>query len=160
VPVNVPLDFIKAQKLMEVDKLSKAMTEIHKQVAKKSTRDRKAVIKKHNDKTHMRLQKLSSGRLRAGRGTPQERYVQVEGEVEGPASRRECGVRLRVRRGESAQEGAQGGARKRACNSIRTRTSTSQRIWPRPPNTTTTSCTSCQRYSTRATMNKRCFTSC
>jgi hypothetical protein len=29
VPVNAPLDFIKAQKLMEVDKLSKAMMEIH-----------------------------------------------------------------------------------------------------------------------------------
>jgi transposase InsO family protein len=33
VPVNAPLDFIKAQKLMEVEKLSKAMTEIHAQVA-------------------------------------------------------------------------------------------------------------------------------
>jgi hypothetical protein len=29
VPVNAPLDFIKAQKLMEVEKLSRAMTEIH-----------------------------------------------------------------------------------------------------------------------------------
>jgi hypothetical protein len=29
VPVNSILDFIKAQKLMEVEKLSKAMTEIH-----------------------------------------------------------------------------------------------------------------------------------
>jgi hypothetical protein len=29
VPVNAPLDFIKAQKLMEVEKLSKAMTDIH-----------------------------------------------------------------------------------------------------------------------------------
>jgi hypothetical protein len=28
VPVNAPLDFIKAQKLMEVEKMSKAMTEI------------------------------------------------------------------------------------------------------------------------------------
>jgi hypothetical protein len=33
VPANAPLDFIKAQKLMEVEKLSKAMTEIHAQVA-------------------------------------------------------------------------------------------------------------------------------
>jgi hypothetical protein len=32
VPVNAPLDFIKAQKLMEAEKLSKAMTEIHAQV--------------------------------------------------------------------------------------------------------------------------------
>jgi hypothetical protein len=44
VPVNAPLDFIKAQKLMEVEKLSKSMTEIHAQVAKKATRDRKAAI--------------------------------------------------------------------------------------------------------------------
>jgi hypothetical protein len=33
VPISAPLDFIKAQKLMEVEKLSKAMTEIHAQVA-------------------------------------------------------------------------------------------------------------------------------
>jgi hypothetical protein len=54
VPVNAPLDFIKAQKLMEVEKLSKAMTEIHGQVAEKATRDRKAAIQKHNEKTHVR----------------------------------------------------------------------------------------------------------
>jgi hypothetical protein len=36
VSVNAPLDFIKAQKLMEIDKLSKAMTEIHAQVAEKA----------------------------------------------------------------------------------------------------------------------------
>jgi hypothetical protein len=54
VPVNAPLDNIKAQNLMEVDKLSKAMTETHAQVAEKSTRDRKASIQKHNDKTHVR----------------------------------------------------------------------------------------------------------
>jgi uncharacterized protein YueI len=36
VPVNAPLDFIKAQKLVEVEKLSKDMTEIHEQVAEKS----------------------------------------------------------------------------------------------------------------------------
>jgi hypothetical protein len=29
VPVNAPLDFIKAQKLIEVEKMSKAMTEIN-----------------------------------------------------------------------------------------------------------------------------------
>jgi hypothetical protein len=29
VPVNAPLDYIKAQKIMEVVKMSKAMTEIH-----------------------------------------------------------------------------------------------------------------------------------
>jgi Integrase zinc binding domain len=44
VPVNEPLDFTKAQKLMEVDKMSKAMTEIHAQVVERATRDRKAAI--------------------------------------------------------------------------------------------------------------------
>jgi hypothetical protein len=48
VPVNAPLDFIKAQKIIEVDKLSKDMTEIHAQVAEKATRDRKDAIQKHN----------------------------------------------------------------------------------------------------------------
>jgi hypothetical protein len=57
VPVNAPLDFIKAQKLMEVENLSKTMTEIHTQVAEKATRDRKASIQKHNDKTQMRSPK-------------------------------------------------------------------------------------------------------
>jgi hypothetical protein len=54
VPVNAPLDFIKAQKLMEVENLSKAMTEIHAQVAEEATRDRKAAIQKHSDKNHLR----------------------------------------------------------------------------------------------------------
>jgi hypothetical protein len=44
VPVNAPLYFIKAQKLMAFEKLSKAMTEIHAQVAEKATPDRKAAI--------------------------------------------------------------------------------------------------------------------
>jgi hypothetical protein len=35
VPFNAPLDFIKAQKLMEVERLSKALTEIQAQVAEK-----------------------------------------------------------------------------------------------------------------------------
>jgi hypothetical protein len=58
VSVNTPLDIIKAQKLMEVEKLSKAMTEIHSQVAEKFTRDRKAAIRKHNYKTHVRSPKF------------------------------------------------------------------------------------------------------
>jgi hypothetical protein len=61
VPVNAPLDFIKAQKLMEVEKLSKAMTEIHAQVAEKATRDRKAAIQKHSDKTHVRSPNFQVG---------------------------------------------------------------------------------------------------
>jgi uncharacterized protein YjcR len=54
VPVSAPLDFIKAQKLMEVEKLSKAMTEIHAQVAEKATLDRKAAIQKHKGKKYVR----------------------------------------------------------------------------------------------------------
>jgi hypothetical protein len=54
VPVNAPLNFIKAQNLMDVEKLSNAMTEIHAQVAEKDMRDRKAAIQKHNDRTHVR----------------------------------------------------------------------------------------------------------
>jgi hypothetical protein len=49
VPVNAPLDFIKAQILMEVGKLSKAITEIDAQMAEKATRDRKAAAQKHDD---------------------------------------------------------------------------------------------------------------
>jgi hypothetical protein len=61
VPVNAPLDFIKAQRLMEVEKLSMAMTEIHAQVAEKATRDRKAAIQKHNDMTHVRSPNFQVG---------------------------------------------------------------------------------------------------
>jgi hypothetical protein len=60
-PVNASIDFIKVQKLMEVEKLSKAMTEIHAQVAEKSKRDRKAAIQKHNDKTHVRSPNFQVG---------------------------------------------------------------------------------------------------
>jgi hypothetical protein len=54
VSINAPLDCIRAQKLMEVEKLSMTMTDIHAQAAEKSTRDRKAAIQNHNDKTHER----------------------------------------------------------------------------------------------------------
>jgi hypothetical protein len=61
VPVNASLDFIKAQKLMEVEKLSMAMTDIHAQVVKKATRDRKADIQKRNEKTHVRSPNFQVG---------------------------------------------------------------------------------------------------
>jgi hypothetical protein len=61
VPVSALLYFIKAQKLVEVEMLSKAMTEIHAQVAEKATRDRKAAIQKHNDKTHVRSPNFQVG---------------------------------------------------------------------------------------------------
>jgi hypothetical protein len=41
--------------------MSKAMTEIHAQVAEKATRDRKAAIQKHNDKTHVRSPNFQVG---------------------------------------------------------------------------------------------------
>jgi hypothetical protein len=43
--------------------------------------------------------------------------------------------------------------------STRINNSAPLRRWARPPSATTTSCTLCRRYSTRATMKKRCFTS-
>jgi hypothetical protein len=61
VPVNAPLDFIKAQKLMAVEKLSKAMTEIHAQVAEKATRDHRAATQNHNDIAHVRLPNIQVG---------------------------------------------------------------------------------------------------
>jgi hypothetical protein len=61
VPVSAPLDFIKAQKLMEVEKLSKAMTEIHAQMTEKATRDRKGAIQKHIDKTNVRSPNFQVG---------------------------------------------------------------------------------------------------
>jgi hypothetical protein len=39
----------------------------------------KLVFQKHNEKLHVRVAALPSGRLFACRGTSQERYVQVAG---------------------------------------------------------------------------------
>jgi hypothetical protein len=61
VPVSAPLDYIQAQKFMQVEKLSKAVTEIHAQVTEKAMRYRKAAIQKHNDKTHVRLPNFQVG---------------------------------------------------------------------------------------------------
>jgi hypothetical protein len=61
VPINAPLDSIKAQKRVEVEKLSKAMTEIHAQVAEKATRDRKAAIPKHNENTNVQSPNFQVG---------------------------------------------------------------------------------------------------
>jgi hypothetical protein len=88
-PVSTPLDCIKAQKIVKIEKLSKAMTAIHAQVAVKATRDRKVIIQKHSDETHVRSPNFKVGDYVPA---PQERYVQCAGEVEGPAPRRECGA--------------------------------------------------------------------
>jgi hypothetical protein len=61
VPVKASLEKIKAQKLMEFEKLSKGMTEIYAQVAEKATRDRKAANQKQNDKMHVRSPKIQVG---------------------------------------------------------------------------------------------------
>jgi hypothetical protein len=46
---------------MKVETLSRAMTEIHAQVAEKATRDRKSAIQKHNNKTHVRSPNFQGG---------------------------------------------------------------------------------------------------
>jgi hypothetical protein len=46
---------------MDIEDLSKAMIEIHAHVAEKATRDRKAAIQKHNDKTHVLLPNFQVG---------------------------------------------------------------------------------------------------
>jgi hypothetical protein len=46
---------------MEVEKLSKAMTEIHAQVSEKAKRDRKAAFQKHKDTTHVRSPNFQVG---------------------------------------------------------------------------------------------------
>jgi hypothetical protein len=61
VPVSAPLDSIKTQKVLEVENMSKAMIELHAQVAEKATRDREAAIQKHNDKTHVRSPNFQVG---------------------------------------------------------------------------------------------------
>jgi hypothetical protein len=60
VPFNEPLYFIKAQKIVVVEKLFKAIVQIHAQVAENDTRDQKAAIQKHNDKTHVRPPKFQA----------------------------------------------------------------------------------------------------
>jgi hypothetical protein len=61
VPVDAPLDFVKAQKLTEVENLPKAMTGIHAQMTEKAARDRKAAIQNHNDKTHVLMPNFQVG---------------------------------------------------------------------------------------------------
>jgi hypothetical protein len=73
VSVNAPLDFIKPQKHMEVEKLSKTMKEIHAQEAEKSTHDRKDSIQKQNEQDARAVAEHSSRRLRGCGGTLQER---------------------------------------------------------------------------------------
>jgi hypothetical protein len=160
-PVNAALDFIKAQKLMEVEKMSKAMTEIHAQVAEKATRDRKAAIQKHNDndKTHVRSPNFQVGDyvLVAEHRNSGTSKLQVKWKGPRRVASVESDYVFVVENLLTKELKAAHATRLR---SIRTRNSMSLRRWPRALSTTIISSTSCRRFSTRAAMNKRCFTSC
>jgi hypothetical protein len=111
IPANALLDFIEAQRLMEVEMLSKTITKFYAQVAEKDTRDRKATIQKHNDKTHVRSPNFQvDDYVLVVEHRKSGVNVIVAGKVDGPAPHRKCGVRLCVCRGESAHEGAEGRA--------------------------------------------------
>jgi hypothetical protein len=159
VPVNAPLNFIKAQKLMEVENMSKAMAEIHAQVAEKATRDRKAAIQKHNDKSHVRSPNSQVGD-----------YVLV-------VEHRKSGVfKLQVkwkgpRRVESVESDYVFVVENLVTKELKAAHATRLRFYmDKELNVTTElaqaaehktiSSSSCRRFSSRATMNKRCFTSC
>jgi hypothetical protein len=94
VPVNAPFDFIKAQKILEAEKLSKDMMEIHAQVAEKATRDRKAAIQKHNDKKHVLSPNFHVGDYVHVAEHRKSGTSKLQVKWKGP--RRECRVRLRV----------------------------------------------------------------
>jgi hypothetical protein len=61
VRVSALLEFIKGEKLVELEKQSRAMTKIHAQASGKASRHRKASIQKHNDKTHVRSPNFQVG---------------------------------------------------------------------------------------------------
>jgi hypothetical protein len=111
VPVNAPLDFVKAQKLMEIEKLSKTMTEIHARAAEKATRDRKAAIQKRTDKTHVRSPKFQVGDWVLVAEQRKIGVSKLKDKWKGPRLVASVESRLRVRRGKSAHKGAQGRAR-------------------------------------------------
>jgi hypothetical protein len=108
VPVNAPLDIVKAQKLMEAEKLSMVMTETHAHVAEKSTRDRKAAVQKHNDKTHVRTSNFQVGDDVLVAEQRKSCVSKWQVKWKGPRRVARCGVRLRVHRRESTHEIAQG----------------------------------------------------
>jgi hypothetical protein len=62
VPFNALLDFIEAQRVEEVEKLSKTMAKIHAQMTEKATRDRKAAIQNHIDRTSRAFVEIPSKR--------------------------------------------------------------------------------------------------
>jgi hypothetical protein len=58
VTVKAPLEFFKAQDLMEIENLPKAMTKIRAQVVGKTTQESKAAFQKNKDKTPVRSSKF------------------------------------------------------------------------------------------------------
>jgi hypothetical protein len=46
------IEFIEAQKLVEIEKTSRIMAEVHMQVAERSTKGRLQAINRHNKQTH------------------------------------------------------------------------------------------------------------
>jgi hypothetical protein len=156
--VNAPLEFIKAQKLMEVEKLSKTMTKIHAQVAEKAMSDAKAAIPKHSDKDAHAFANFQVGNyvLVAQNRKSGTSELQVKWKDPRRITSVESDYMFVV---ESLLTMELKAAHEHACNSIRRRNITSQRSWLKPPSTTTMSCSSRRRYSARATMNKTCFMS-
>jgi hypothetical protein len=144
---------------MEVEKLSKAMTEIHAQVAEKATRDHKAAIQKHNDKTHVRSPNFQVGD-----------YVLVPEQRKSGVSKLQ--VKWKVpRRVASVESDYVFVVENLLTKELKAAHATRLRFYKdkklnvtaelaQAAEHTIISSTSCRIYSTRAIMNKRCFMSC
>jgi hypothetical protein len=135
------------------------MTEILAQVAEKATRDRKAAFQKHNYKTHVRSPNFQVGDylLVAEHRTSGVSNFQVKWKGSRRVASVESDYVFVVENLLTKELKAAHATRLRFCKD---KDLMSLRSWHRPPSTTTISSTSCRRFSTRATMNKRCFTSC
>jgi hypothetical protein len=152
VPVNALLDFIEAQKLMEVEKLPKAMTEIHAQVAEKATRDGKAAIQKHNDKTHVWSPNFQVGDYVLVAVHRKSGTSKLQVKWKGP--RRIASVESDyVFVVENLLMKELKAAHATRLRFYKDKEPTSLRSLPRPLSKTTISSTSCRRFLTRTTMN-------
>jgi hypothetical protein len=134
------------------------MTEIHAQVAEKATRDRKAAIQKHNDKTHVRSPNFQVGD-----------YVLVSEHCKSGTSK--MLVKWKgPRRGASVKYDYVFVVENLLTKELKAALATRLRFYKdkdlsvtaelaQAADTTTISSTSCLRFSTRATMNRRSFMS-
>jgi hypothetical protein len=159
--VNAPLDFVKPQNLMKVEELAKALMEIHAQVVEKATHDSKAAIQKHDDKTHVRT---SSPNFQVRDYMPVAEHRKSEMsklQVKWKGPRRVASVEsdyVFVVESLDAKE-------LKAADATRLRFYKDKELnvtteLAQAAEQTTISSTSCRKYSTRATINKRSFTSC